>query len=82
MIASDTIHPGMAVMGSDGVKIGVTDEVEGKTRLKLTSEDGAYHFLPLDEAMRIEGESIILPTPAAKAIADFDRDIPAGEDTT
>jgi hypothetical protein len=82
MIAIDTIQPGMAVVGSDGIPIGVADAVEGRARLKLTGQDGTYHFLPLQDAARVEAGSIILNTPAATAVAAFDREIPAGEDTT
>ncbi|GBQ30996.1 DUF2171 domain-containing protein [Gluconacetobacter azotocaptans] len=82
MINADEVRPGMAVVGSDGVQVGVVQTVEGKARLQLTSADGAYHFLPLSDVMRIAGQSIVLGRHAADAIGSFDEDIPAGEDTT
>ncbi|MBB2200539.1 DUF2171 domain-containing protein [Gluconacetobacter tumulisoli] len=82
MINADEVRPGMAVVGSDGVQVGVARAVEGRTRLQVTSADGTYHFLPLSDAVKIAGQSIVLGRHAADAIGSFDDDIPAGEDTT
>ncbi|GBQ86529.1 hypothetical protein AA13595_1914 [Gluconacetobacter johannae DSM 13595] len=82
MIDADEVRPGMPVVGCDGLQVGVVRAVEGRARLQLTGADGAYHFLPLTDAVRIAGQSIVLGRHAADAIGSFDEDIPAGEDTT
>lgn len=45
-----TILPHMDVLGSDGIKIGTVDHLEGDQSIKLakdTAPDGQHHFVPL-----------------------------------
>ena len=51
MIAARMIAPHMEVLGSDGVHVGIVDQVEGAEEIKLaieTSEPGGKaHYIPL-----------------------------------
>src|SRR5262245_811581 len=51
MVAPSSIKDQMEVVGSDGVHVGVVDQMESADRLKLTSDDpdagGEEHFIPL-----------------------------------
>ena len=51
MIAARMIAQNMEVVGSDGLHVGVVDQVEGVDEIKLANEtseaDGQVHYIPL-----------------------------------
>lgn len=60
------IRPHMDVIGSDGVKIGQVDHVDGD-RIKLTragSRDGEHHFIPLSAVSRVDSHVHVTTTAA------------------
>ncbi|NVN12310.1 MULTISPECIES: DUF2171 domain-containing protein [Nguyenibacter] len=76
------LHSGMKIVGADNAPVGEVQEAEGGARLRLTGTDGAAHYLPLSMADAVQGEVIRLNCAASEAIAHFDTELPAGEDTT
>ncbi|MBB2166999.1 DUF2171 domain-containing protein [Gluconacetobacter aggeris] len=84
MIALSDIHVGMHVVGSDGQPVGRIRAVEGATRLLLqdtTLADGDTHYLPTSHIVEIT-DQVHLDCSGAIARTLFDKDLPAGENTT
>jgi hypothetical protein len=51
MINSDQIREHMEVRAADGRHVGIVDDMDGSSRIKLTktdSDDGKHHAIPLD----------------------------------
>lgn len=50
MVSPAMIKKHMEVVGSDGVRVGMVDHMEGPNEVKLTKDDdggGGHHFIPL-----------------------------------
>jgi hypothetical protein len=51
MVAPMMIKEHMEVLGSDGVHVGIVDNLEGRDQVKLIKDDpdagGEHHFIPL-----------------------------------
>ncbi len=66
------IRERMEIIGADGRKVGVVDQVEGD-RIRLTREDwkggdgAVHHYLPLDQVSSIEGDQVRLMLNAERA---------------
>jgi hypothetical protein len=58
MVAPTMIKQNMEVLGSDGVHVGIVDNLEGTGDVKLAKDDpdagGEYHFIPLDWIVHVE----------------------------
>jgi hypothetical protein len=60
MVAPSAIKEHMEVLGSDGVRVGVVDHMEGADQMKLAKDDpdagGEHHFIPLAWVDRVDGK--------------------------
>ena len=53
------IRENMPVVGSDGVRVGTVDQMDGPDRIKLAradSDDDRHHFIPTDWVDHINAE--------------------------
>ncbi len=73
MVATLDIKDHMKIIGADGLPVGTVDKVVGE-RIKLTRDDGHggkmdhHHFLPINLAADIEGDTLRLSPTAAVAM--------------
>ena len=57
MFMTSQIKEHMAVVGSDGKRVGTVDHIDDDDQIKLTrgdSADGEHHFVPLDWVDRVD----------------------------
>ena len=79
MADASQIREHMEVIGADGVRVGVVDQVQGD-RIKLTKKDSGmahgdhHHFIPMALVAEIEGDRVRLSANAAVAAEMFEEE--------
>jgi hypothetical protein len=79
MADASQIREHMEVLGADGVRLGLVDQVQGD-RIKLTKKDSGmshgdhHHFIPMALVAEIEGDRVRLSANAAVAAEMFEEE--------
>lgn len=68
MIDPSNIREHMEVVGSDGKHVGTVDHLALKLTKADPSADGRHHFLNIETAASVEGDTVKLSIPASEAM--------------